>query len=65
MLTSPRERAEALLTIHGGSCSVSVESDIATTFRAMEREGLVKITRPVTDTRPQMLNARRLTPSES
>lgn len=43
MNKTPRERAEALLALHNGCCSVSLESDVGKAFEAMESEGLVRV----------------------
>jgi len=43
MKLTPRERAEALLEIHGGACSVDGDSDLVEPFRDMERERLVRM----------------------
>lgn len=42
-MKTPRQRAESLLEIHGGACSMFVGSHLLEAFREMEGEGLVTI----------------------
>lgn len=56
---SPRQRAESLLKIHEGACSVFSVSDITDAFREMQKEGLVHI-EPSLDTASGMLTVREV-----
>lgn len=40
---TPRQRAEALLRIHGGACFVPAGNELVGPFCDMETEGLVKV----------------------
>ncbi len=42
-METPRQRAEALLKIHGGSCFVIKGNDLITPFLHMARDGLVTV----------------------
>ena len=42
-MKTPRERAEALLELHNGSCMAQQVSDVGKAFLQMEVEGLVKV----------------------
>lgn len=57
MKNTPHQRAESLLKLHSGSCSVYGISDIANAFREMEKGGLVKI-EPAFDLASGMINVR-------
>lgn len=54
-----RQRAEMLLKIHEGKCSVYGDSDMANTFREMQVLGLVSI-EPSIDLDSGMLDIREI-----
>ena len=55
---TPRFKAERLLSVHDGRCSIPKDHHLAEVFQSMQREGLVDIA-PEMDVHSNMMNVYR------